>query len=138
LKQDEILNRRQKLKARLDTRLTASAIPRSASVRLDVTNEGNRSASNFYWHIFVPAAAVKQIEPGSGGERVGLIEVLGSAHFLCRGFVREPVYPGRTYSFEALKLKDVVQNEFAVLVRLVAEDGEFPAKDDFFTIKVSL
>jgi len=101
-------------------------------VEVLVLNRGNKSASDFYWHVFFPAHLVANLSRreggGDGGDFTSDEVLIGEQlHRHFTGVRREPLYATRRTvlgRFQIL-LADA-QAGFDICWQIAAEDGPFP------------
>jgi hypothetical protein len=134
-KQLELMSRRHVLIPTVRVTNVSYGVPTPrVRLRVDVMNTGDRTAKNFFWHVLIPTSATLGKVEGDGVRSPTTVDSITYDNF--RGFHRHPTYPSREVSCAQYKLADVVENEFHVLVRLVAEDGAFPSNEGWTRLKI--
>ena len=129
-KQDQLMARRCHL--RLDSKCSYRIL------ELRAMNVGVRTATDFYWYIFMASERIKDIQFGNV-EGVGLFgppydepEIGGKIYRRYTGLVRNPLYPGRDVYIGRV-LFSLIDPTGAppILWRISAEDGVFPGPDEY-------
>ena len=134
-KQDEILAQRA------DLGLTIRIIDKSeqdSAIRLKffAHNGGNKTARDFYWHLYIPVELTGQYERFSYRkipltcDEVTKMEGTKCRHF--RNIYSEPVYPTRQVEMGTIGIEDpAMLKKFGVYWRFISEDGVFPSDTEF-------
>ena len=129
-KQDELLARRADLHLKLESRYLDPQ-QKVRVISFIAENRGQRSASNLYWYLLLPADGMIRSESGEKfphEEDVQFIENV--VYHKYRGFYKEPVYPGRELSCLHFRMHgDYVSKPMDVYWKLICEDGQFPPTD---------
>lgn len=101
---------------------------------LAIRNNGNKTATGIFWHIFVPSDRMDDIAiefsrlTSPEGARVNDI-----VYRYFKNYNDNPVFPTRSVTYGTLVHKHPPQNPRSIemLWKLVAEDGQFPSAQEY-------
>lgn len=143
-KQAELM--RAQLARRADLRLLVNVKERDQSLRLEfrAENAGNKTASDFQWHVFIPTLGSDQrtfavVERILHAEGVVKVKEIDCVHF--RGSCRDPIYPSDqvvlgsfNFGFPPPERLSWVEIHW----RIIAEDGKFPPEKELGIVFVKI
>jgi len=135
-RQDAILQRRSNLVANTKTAVVGNAV----TVEVRARNEGNKTASDFYWHISIPRAVGVGVEDFQCAEGVVTpldITIGGVPYWHWSAVRRDPLYPKRGTVLARFQVERArAAAGFDVVWQMTAEDGMFPDDDKSGTLTV--
>jgi hypothetical protein len=114
------------------------AQPRRLRVEFSAHNTGNKTARDFYWHIFIPQALASTVAGFRGHDTNSVRDFRGVRYDYYERLKKDPLYPTREMP---LGWGDVIHpgagQSFTVLWQVISEDGKAPiGQEELGTLKI--
>jgi len=139
-KQDELLARSANLILRARAEFT-DADHTTCNISFTVENLGNKTALDFYWHVFVPVEYSNHSAfriPNGFEVTPEKVNLQPGAYDLYKGFMESPLYPTRRVALGTLTVKGPNLHQPALLFwKLIGEDGKFPSGEEFGEFRIA-
>jgi len=137
VKQDALMEAQLARRAELTMEVTTYRGQHTPRLHFAVRNTGSKTASDFYWHLRIPAAlTAQQLEYAGEYMQTEELPVRDGMRSL-RGHRDVPVYPTRAVEVGSIGLDYVLLDRPGVIRwKLIFEDGVVPPGDDFREVEL--